>query len=62
MPEIGAEGAVLENFGNFLEKLFLKSAIKSKVWVHGGKEFFRKVVAESDPKSGFADNLFQFEP
>ena len=35
MPEFGAKGAVLENFSNFLEKLFLKNAIKSKnldVW------------------------------
>ena len=29
-PENGAEGAVLENFRDFSEKLFLKNEIKSK--------------------------------
>ena len=29
-PEIGAEGAILENVCNFLEILFLKNAIKSE--------------------------------
>ena len=34
-PEIGAEGAVLENFWRFFEKLLLRNAIKSEnlgVW------------------------------
>ena len=30
VPEISAEGAVLENFCEFLGKLFLKKAIKTK--------------------------------
>ena len=41
-PEIGAEGAVLENFCDFSENLFLKNELKSKnlgVW---GRKNFQK--------------------
>ena len=31
-PKFGAEGALLEHFSNFSEKLFLKNAIKSKIF------------------------------
>ena len=39
-PENGAEGAVLENFSDFSENLFLKNEIKSKnLGVWGRKNF-----------------------
>ena len=44
-PENGAEGAVLENFSDFSEKLFLRNAIKLKISIYGVKFFlfsFRK--------------------
>ena len=48
-PKFGAEGAILENFSDFLEKLFLENAIKSKNSVNSGFEkvfvFFRKIVS-----------------
>ena len=44
LPEKGAEGSVLENFCDFSKKLFLKNAIKSKIWVYEVRKFFRKVI------------------
>ena len=38
---IGAKGAVLENFSDFSENLFLKNEIKSKNLVYGVENFFR---------------------
>ena len=38
---IGGKGAVLENFSDLSENLFLKNEIKSKNLVYGVENFFR---------------------
>ena len=56
-PNFGAEGAVLENFSDILEKLFLKNVIKLKkilYWVYKNfRYFFEKLLLKTAIKSKY---------
>ena len=61
-PQQVAEGASLDNFGDFSQKLCLKMQQKAKIWIYKVKsfslKFFREVIEESNPKKLFSGKIF----